>query len=363
MSYALSGFTTQSYRTYDTTVRYNINDLVLNGTNMFRALSSVPPGYTPQVIPSSLVASAPGSTQASAYQLNGNASNTGPSEVRLTTATNSISGSSVMKTPIDLSVVAVGGVITVAYQTEASGGTGADGYTFSMLDSTRNAITGIYFGGTGSGGVGSGGFALNSETYSGYPGSNISWRNSGAATPATSTFAITDSTAGLRGIINWTLTCTKTAALTYSVAVTKGGSAYGTTTYTNVYIPDSMILAFSAATGGSNDNQYFRNVSVSTPIQYWTPVQSTVFLPVVTQTTNYTLTVSDGVVFANGTSLTMTLPAANTAPGRSFHIKNINASSATVAATSGNIDGVASQTLAQYAMATYISDGSNWWAI
>lgn len=43
-------------------------------------------------------------------------------------------------------------------------------------------------------------------------------------------------------------------------------------------------------------------------------------------------------------------------------MKNINASAATVssAGTSKTLDGAASQSLAQWAKATYISDGTQW---
>lgn len=84
-----------------------------------------------------------------------------------------------------------------------------------------------------------------------------------------------------------------------------------------------------------------------------------------TKTANYTLTNGDVLIYSNGTSLTMTLPAATAAikGGRVYTIKNLNASSCTVGATAGTIDGAATQTLAQYAVGNYVSDGTNWFTV
>jgi hypothetical protein len=83
----------------------------------------------------------------------------------------------------------------------------------------------------------------------------------------------------------------------------------------------------------------------------------------VTQTVNYSLAATDRYVVSNGTSLTMTLPDPTTAKvGQPYTVKNINSSSATVnsAGTSKTLDGAASQTIAQWAKATYVSDGTQW---
>jgi hypothetical protein len=86
--------------------------------------------------------------------------------------------------------------------------------------------------------------------------------------------------------------------------------------------------------------------------------------PSATKTANYTLTSADNIVIFNGTSLTATLPDPTTAglPGRVFVVKNINASALTVASagTSKTLDGAASQSLAQWAKASYTSDGTQW---
>jgi hypothetical protein len=86
----------------------------------------------------------------------------------------------------------------------------------------------------------------------------------------------------------------------------------------------------------------------------------------VTKTANYSLTASDNFVYFNGSSLTATLPdptsAGTSIPGRTWTVKNLNASSLTVVSggTSKTIDGASSQTLAQWAKATFTSDGTQW---
>jgi hypothetical protein len=91
--------------------------------------------------------------------------------------------------------------------------------------------------------------------------------------------------------------------------------------------------------------------------------------PQVTKTASYTLTATDHTVIFNGTSLTATLPdptvTATAIAGRPWTIKNVNSSSLTVqsAGTSKTIDGASSQTLAQWAKATYVSDGTQWLSV
>lgn len=85
-----------------------------------------------------------------------------------------------------------------------------------------------------------------------------------------------------------------------------------------------------------------------------------------TKTASYTLTLQDDIVVFNATTLTATLPAANTVPaGKTLTIKNIFAGNLTVARTgTDTIDGATSQTLAQWANSTYMSDGTGqWWSI
>lgn len=84
-----------------------------------------------------------------------------------------------------------------------------------------------------------------------------------------------------------------------------------------------------------------------------------------TKTASYTILatdVYDAYVF-NGASLTATLPdPGNAAQDVRITVKNIAATALTVnsAGTSKTLDGAASQSLAQWAKATYVSDGTQW---
>lgn len=87
------------------------------------------------------------------------------------------------------------------------------------------------------------------------------------------------------------------------------------------------------------------------------------------QTSNYTITTSDTVVFANATSnnVTITLPAASSSAGYRFYVKRTDSSAHTCTiARSGSdtIDGQTSLTLdLQYTCLSLVSDGSAWYII
>lgn len=85
----------------------------------------------------------------------------------------------------------------------------------------------------------------------------------------------------------------------------------------------------------------------------------------ITKTASFTIPNTDQTTYwlFNGTSITATLPDPTTMPGNAkLTVKNINATSLTVnsAGTSKTIDGAASQALAQWAKASYVSDGAQW---
>lgn len=86
---------------------------------------------------------------------------------------------------------------------------------------------------------------------------------------------------------------------------------------------------------------------------------------ITTKAANYTATASDSVILANlATAITITLPSAATmTAGRVFTVKNIGAGVATIASASGKIDGATTKTLAQWASATVISNGTDWFVI
>lgn len=100
----------------------------------------------------------------------------------------------------------------------------------------------------------------------------------------------------------------------------------------------------------------------------WAPVPASQFATT-TQTTSYTVSSTDTVVFADATSVnvTITLPAASGLAGYRFYIKRIDGSAHTVTvARSGSdtIDGAASFTLdMQYTAIAVISNGTNWYIL
>jgi len=88
-----------------------------------------------------------------------------------------------------------------------------------------------------------------------------------------------------------------------------------------------------------------------------------------TQTSNYTVTTSDTVVFANaaGGNVAITLPLASSTTGYRFYVKRIDSSANTVTIThsgSDTIDGLGSFTLdLQYTAVGLVSNGSLWYIL
>jgi hypothetical protein len=83
--------------------------------------------------------------------------------------------------------------------------------------------------------------------------------------------------------------------------------------------------------------------------------------PVLYQTTNYTATTADSVLLMDtGVGVTLTLPAANTAPGKLFRVSNAGANVFTLTATAGLIQWSATQMIPVATQRCVISDGNNW---
>ena len=87
-----------------------------------------------------------------------------------------------------------------------------------------------------------------------------------------------------------------------------------------------------------------------------------------TVTTNTSLAQSDRYILVDTSvdHITITLPDAGDVPGRDFIIKRITGGvhSLTIVATSGNIDGAASQSMpTQYMSFTFKSDGTDYWIV
>lgn len=92
-------------------------------------------------------------------------------------------------------------------------------------------------------------------------------------------------------------------------------------------------------------------------------------LPTATKTSNYTVSSTDAVIFANATSgnVTITLPAASGLAGYRFYVKRIDNSSNTCTITRSGTDTIDGQTILtldlQYTALMVVSDGSAWYIL
>lgn len=99
------------------------------------------------------------------------------------------------------------------------------------------------------------------------------------------------------------------------------------------------------------------------------PAWSDATLATSTKTSNYTITGTDVVIFANATSgnVTITLPTASANSGYRFYIKRIDGSANTCQIARSGTDAIDGQTAVsldmQYTSLTVISDGSEWYII
>ena len=84
---------------------------------------------------------------------------------------------------------------------------------------------------------------------------------------------------------------------------------------------------------------------------------------IVTKTANYTLTLTNVVILCYGL-LTITLPTAIGALGKTYHIKNIGTQPVTINTSGGMIDGnTGIKITRQYNSYMIVSDGSNWFVV
>jgi hypothetical protein len=136
---------------------------------------------------------------------------------------------------------------------------------------------------------------------------------------------------------------------------------------------------------GANGDLYYRDSSgnfvrlpvgstgktlrVSGGIPAWSDVDVNPTLATSTKTSNYTITGTDVVIFANaaGGNVTVTLPAASSFTGYRFYVKRIDGSANTCSISrsgSDTVDGQISVSLdLQYTSLTIISNGSAWYII
>jgi len=145
--------------------------------------------------------------------------------------------------------------------------------------------------------------------------------------------------------------------------IIQAAAAQGAVTGNQVYETASSTMTTAISVSGATNLQVFGN---------WPRALGNVTgeLPFVvrgtaeqlnTKSSSYTLTVSDQIIVANGSGITLTIPDASTiTSGRSFKLVNIGAAAATVVAATGNIDSSASISLAQYDALEVVSNGSVW---
>jgi hypothetical protein len=163
-------------------------------------------------------------------------------------------------------------------------------------------------------------------------------------------------------------TMTKNGTVQNAMILVAGtGPTSGLIVRNNVGRNVSALLSFGAGTTTPTTNHSIGNTgftsTVPDPVTYFGNVDRIGPLPTTTVTTNYVLNRADSVIITNGSSITVTLPdPAAVSKDRKYAVKNINRTALRVvsAGTSKTIDGAASQSLAQWAKGTYISDGTQW---
>jgi len=186
------------------------------------------------------------------WQLNGTAAYVS-TDLRLTSTATSQIGTAIYKGRLPLDG------LHLTFQSECSGGGGADGITVLLLDPAQEGVTAIGGGGGACGFDGLAGAAFKIETYASSSDRGVSWQYCAThgGSPTREKYNADTTLGGVA--VNWSLTFTKTAPGVYDVVVLKNGSAY--VTWTGVHAPDNVWLGFGAATGGITDNHYVRSVS------------------------------------------------------------------------------------------------------
>jgi hypothetical protein len=184
------------------------------------------------------------------WVLNGSAAVSGTTLILTTPSPNQV-GSAVLANPVPSAG------LDVSFTAQISGGTGADGLTFALLDATRNTPKTIGIGGGGLGFLGLAGVAVTIDTYK------------GGNDPSANFIGLT--TGGINGALTYVSTATAIPPLragTHSVhiTVTSGRvtvSLDGSQVLAaNVTVPASVLPAFTGATGGLTDKHAASDVVI-----------------------------------------------------------------------------------------------------
>ncbi|MHA3704869.1 choice-of-anchor D domain-containing protein [Jatrophihabitans sp. YIM 134969] len=193
---------------------------------------------------------------AGGWQANGAATQSGGDTV-LTPAESSLAGDVVLPTPLTPAG------LHVRFTAEISGGGGADGMTFALLDAATSTASSIGNSGGALGFAGLTGYAVTLDTYQN--GSDISDNFTGIARSGPDT--VSDEVTYLKQ----KQVPTPLTAGTHTVDVTVAAAALtvavdGTVSYSApVTLPDRVLLAFTAGTGGLTDQHVVRDVVITRP--------------------------------------------------------------------------------------------------
>ncbi|MEV8516727.1 choice-of-anchor D domain-containing protein [Dactylosporangium sp. NPDC051484] len=185
------------------------------------------------------------------WVFNGSAKMSG-SDLSLTPATSNQAGSAVYATPLPSAG------LTASFQVQLGPGGGADGMTFAMLDAASATATSLGQAGSGLGFRGLNGVAVTLDTYKGGndPSNNFIGLTTGAVAGQLTYVATATNIPALRtGTHNVVVKAT-----TGNVDVTIDGTQVLSAA---VSLPGSVLAAFTGATGGSADEHWVRNVTIS----------------------------------------------------------------------------------------------------
>lgn len=195
------------------------------------------------------------SPAAGGWKLNGAATQNG-AVTTLTPATTNQAGDVVYPTAVSTTG------LHVHFTAQLSGGTGADGLAFDLLDATKSTPTSLGSSGGALGYGGLTGVAATLDTYqnTGDPSANFY----GVATGATGSGHDSLSYAATAPAA----TALRTGTHTVDVTVTQAGLSVsldgGTALTAKVSVPAQALLAFSAGTGGLTDVHAISNVTITT---------------------------------------------------------------------------------------------------
>jgi hypothetical protein len=197
-------------------------------------------------------------TAPTGWHLNGSAAAVGTG-FRLTTAAANLRGSAVWPT----AVTSTG--LTASFTASLSGGGGADGATFSLLDATKASPTSLGAGGAGKGFAGLAGVTVALDTYLNPGDPRKGFIGLGTSGPGLGTTWVATAPTDTLRTGTHDVTVTVTAG---RVAVTYDGKKVIDAAVT---VPAKVLPAFTAATGGTTQVHAVSNVSITVPGTATTP--------------------------------------------------------------------------------------------